>query len=183
MNKQAVIESVENWLDMVVIDLELCPFAERERIRQSIRFVATEAISVQDLVKDLHTELNILLNDDDVETTLLIHPLVLSEFYAFNDFLAITDILLEELNLTGIFQIASFHPKYEFEHSGPDDVENYTNRSPYPMLHLIREESLERAIASHPDIRSVPSRNCALMREMGLEKMKALLQSCFVNNK
>jgi len=126
----------------------------------------------------LQAELELLNADSSVETTLLIHPGVLQDFYAYNRFLAYTDSLLVEMGLEGVYQVASFHPNYQFEGTNTDDAENYTNRSPYPMLHLIREESLERVIADYPDIDQIPLRNIALMNELGQDRLQELLKSC-----
>jgi len=121
----------------------------------------------------------VLTDDASVETTLLIHPKTLRDFYDFNDFLQVADTLLIDLALEGVVQIASFHPEYQFEGTAPDDVQNYTNRSPNPMLHLIREDSLARAIAAYPDVAHIPERNVALMQSMGSRKVRALLAKCF----
>ena len=128
---------------------------------------------------DLQAELELLDSEEGVETTLLIHPGVLQDFYEYNQFLNYTDSLLAQMGLEGVYQIASFHPDYQFAGSGPDDVENYTNRSPYPMLHLIREDSLERAIASYPDSDQIPGRNMELLKSLGRDKVQALLQACY----
>jgi hypothetical protein len=132
------------------------------------------------LLLDLHAELELSLGDDTIETTLLIHPYVLQDFYIYNDFLVLADALLEQMDLDGVFQIASFHPDYQFADTLPGDVENYTNRSPFPMLHILREASLSLAIDSHPDIDSIPQQNIRLMHEMGLERLKLLWRNCFL---
>lgn len=127
----------------------------------------------------MQSELEKLNNDSSIETTLLIHPNVLQDFYLYNQFLDYADGLLVEMELEGIMQIASFHPHYQFADTSPDDVENYTNRSPYPVLHLLREESLERAIDSYPDSYAIPEANVKLLKSLGRNKMQALLQACF----
>ncbi|MGB5396848.1 MAG: DUF1415 domain-containing protein [Gammaproteobacteria bacterium] len=173
------IEAVKRWLESVVIELNLCPFARRELVRNRVRFSVTKAESEAQLLAALQTELELLTADDSVETTLLIHPGVLQDFYDYNQFLDSADVLLVQLELDGIYQVASFHPDYQFADTDPDDVENYTNRSPYPLLHLIREASLSRAIDSYPDTHLIPERNIALLKSMGREKMQVLLQACF----
>ena len=120
-----------------------------------------------------------LNKDESIETTLLIHPRVLQEFYHYNQFLNAADGLLVQMDLSGVFQIASFHPDYQFGGTQPDDVENFTNKSPYPLLHLIREDSLERAIAQYPDSDQIPERNITLLNSLGRNKVQTLLLSCF----
>jgi hypothetical protein len=177
--RDEIIQSVRLWVERLVIGLNLCPFAKRELVKQRIRFSVSDAESEEDLLQELHHELELLNRDDTIETTLLIHPRVLTDFYDYNQFLDLADDLLIQMQLEGSFQIASFHPLYQFGGTEPDDVENYTNRSPYPILHLIREDSLEKAINSHPDPDGIPQRNIDLMQDMGAEKIRALLQSCF----
>ena len=176
--KAIIIKETRLWVERVVIDLNLCPFAKRELIRNRVRFNLSQAQSEESLLQDLHTELELLNNDSSIETTLLVHPFVLNDFYDYNQFLNLSDALLDQLRFDGIFQIASFHPDYQFAGTEADDAENYTNRSPYPMLHLIREESLERAISNYPDTDQIPERNIMLMKQLGRTKIETLLQSC-----
>ena len=147
--------------------LNLCPFAKRELVKNRVRFSVTKAVTEEQLLVDLQAELELLNSDEAVETTLLIHPKVLQDFYNYNQFLSHADSLLAQMGLNGVYQIASFHPDYQFGGTEPDDVENYTNRSPYPMLHLIREENLERAIANFPESDRIPERNIALLKSLG----------------
>jgi len=163
----------------VVVGLNLCPFAKRELVKNRVRFSVTDAVTEEHLLEALKAELELLDSDDSVETTLLIHPNVLQDFYDYNQFLDLADSLLEQMVLVGVYQIASFHPDYRFGGTQPDDVENYTNRSPYPMLHLLREVSLEQAIADYPDPDQIPERNIALLKSLGRKKMRTLLQDCF----
>ncbi len=174
-NHQAVVQSVRHWVERMVVGYNLCPFAKRELVRNRVRFIVSEADTEEALLLDLQQELQWLISEPDVETTLLIHPFVLGDFYDFNNFLDIADSALVQLELEGIIQIASFHPNYQFGGTHPDDAENYTNRSPYPILHLLREASLETAIERYPDTEEIPARNIALMEELGVEKLKALL--------
>ncbi|WP_111642872.1 DUF1415 domain-containing protein [Marinimicrobium alkaliphilum] len=175
-----IIESTRHWVERVVIDLNLCPFAKRELVNGRVRFSVSEALDRATLLEDLQRELQRLDSDTSIETTLLIHPQVLTDFYDYNNFLDEVDILLEHLGYDGIFQVASFHPDYQFGGTAPEDPENYTNRAPYPVLHLLREASLEQAINHYPDTGLIPERNIALMNEMGVDKLKALLATCFV---
>ncbi|RLA40938.1 MAG: DUF1415 domain-containing protein [Gammaproteobacteria bacterium] len=179
LNQQQIIESVRQWVETVVIGLNLCPFAREELINNRIRFAVSDAITEEQLLATLHTELALLDSNKAIETTLLIHPNVLADFDDYNQFLSYADNLLAQMSFAGIYQIASFHPDYQFAGTNPGDAENYTNRSPYPILHLLREASLERAIAGYADADKIPERNIALMETMGAEKLKALLQGCF----
>ena len=174
-NSPEMIKSFADWL----YEQEKFNRAAGEYYRYY--YIVSEAENEEQLLTDLHAELELAMRDDEVETTLLIHPNVLQDFYIYNEFLVYTDALLEQMDLEGVFQIASFHPNYQFAESTPDDVENYTNRSPYPMLHVLREASLTRAIDNHPDINSIPEQNIRLMRKMGREKMKLLLRDCFLH--
>jgi len=173
-----IIGLVKKWVEDMVVGLNLCPFAKRELLADRVRFFVSTAKTEEQLLIDLHSELNLLNDDDGIETTLLIHPAVLLDFSDYNQFLDYAEGLLVELGLDGVYQIASFHPDYQFADTETDDVENYTNRSPYPMLHLIREQSLERAVANHPNPEQIPERNVALLRELGREKILALFDGC-----
>ena len=182
LQEEQITETVRKWVASVVIGLNCCPFAERELDAGRIRFSTTAGRSEEELLEALQLELNYLSENPAVETTLLVHPLVLQDFFDYNQFLDIADRVLVELNLEGVFQIASFHPDYQFGGTRAEDAENFTNRSPYPMLHLLREESIGRAIASYPDIADVPKRNIALMNSMGSDKLRELLSACHENN-
>lgn len=182
MKHEHIIKPVKKWVETLVVGLNLCPFAKREVLAGKVRFTVSEEKTEEQLLIDLQAELDLLEHEPDIETTLLIVPEVLQNFYDFNQFLDDVDGLLVEMSLDGVYQVASFHPDYQFGGTEPDDVENYTNRSPYPILHLIREESLERAVASHPNPAGIPERNIALMDSQGPEKMQALLRACFQDN-
>ena len=179
MIKQEIIQPIKKWLEQLVIGLNLCPFAKRELINDRIRFFVSDADTIEILLYDLQHELEQLNNNSNIETTLLIHPNVLTDFYDYNDFLDIADGLLIDMELDGIYQIASFHPDYQFVDTKPNDAENYTNRSPYPLLHLIREQSLEKAIANYPNPELIPVRNIELMKEMGHVRLQAIFLSFF----
>ena len=178
MDPQKIYSAVEHWVETVVIGLNLCPFAKREFINQRVRFYVSEAATTDQLLLDIQAELGRLERDNRIETTLLIHPNVLQDFSDYNQFLDEADDLLLAMKAEGVFQIASFHPDYQFADAQMDAVENYTNRSPFPLLHIIREASVERAIAHHPDPDGIPERNIALLNKLGLDKMRALLQVC-----
>jgi hypothetical protein len=176
------IKAARQWVDSLVVDMNLCPFAKRELVSNRVRFAVTAATTEEALLTVLRDELTYLENNPATETTLLIHPCVLTDFLDYNQFLNLADGLLIQMKLEGVYQVASFHPDYQFGGTRQDDAENYTNRSPYPMLHLLREESLERAIAGYPDIEKVPQRNIERMNSIGTDRLKALLQGCLDDN-
>lgn len=178
MQENIITESVRQWVESFVVELNLCPFVKRELVNNRVRLFATNAVTEEQLLEVLQTELELLNSDAAVETTLLIHPEVLQDFYDYNEFLNLADSLLIEMDLEGVYQIASFHPNYQFGGTDPDDVENCTNRSPYPMLHLLREDSLEKAIAKYPDVDQIPIRNIELMNSMGQDKLSEIMQVC-----
>jgi hypothetical protein len=157
------------WVEKSVIGLNLCPFAESSYRANRVHFTVSEQRSAAGLLQELSTELQALAAADpsDRETTLLIHPWVLADFTEYNDFLEVCDAAVAELNLEGELQVASFHPQYQFAESQPDDIENYTNRSPYPMLHLLREASVERAVAAAGDTEEIYRRNIRTLRALG----------------
>ena len=178
MGEIEVISATRKWVEDVVVGYNLCPFAKRELVRNRVRFVVSEAETEDELLQALHSELQRLEDEPEIETTLLIHPGVLQDFGPYNEFLDAADGLLAYLDMEGVYQIASFHPDYRFAGTEPDAAENYTNRSPFPMLHLLREASLEAAIDSYPDVDGIPQRNIELMNELGSEKMRSILRSC-----
>jgi hypothetical protein len=173
-----IIAAVQRWVKSFVVDMNLCPFAKRELIKNRIRFALTAAKTEEALLLALQAELELLNSDTAIETTLLIHVNVLRDFRDYNQFLNYADKLLQQMKLEGIYQIASFHPHYQFGGTEPDDAENYTSRSPYPMLHIIREASLERAIAESPNVDQIPVRNIELMNNLGQDRLRALMQAC-----
>ena len=172
------IEATRQWLNRVVVDLNLCPFARRELTNAKVRFGLSDATTEEQLLRVLSDELELLSRQADIETTLLIHPHVLGDFYDFNDFLHAANGLIVDQGFEGIFQLASFHPRYQFAGVDENDASNYTNRSPYPMLHILRESSLSKAIDAYPDVEAIPERNIQLMQEMGERALRDLLKSC-----
>ncbi|HEY4591690.1 MAG TPA: DUF1415 domain-containing protein [Thermoanaerobaculia bacterium] len=176
MNPEAIITTTRNWLEKAVIGLNLCPFAKPVYARDQIRFVVTEAETPEELLADLIDELQALATaePEEVETTLLIHPRVLNDFLDYNDFLGVAEETVADLGLEGVLQVASFHPGYQFAGTEPDDVTNYTNRSPYPTLHLLREASVERAMAAVPDAAEIYERNMETLRRLGVEGWRRL---------
>ncbi len=165
----AVIDATRAWLERAVIGLNLCPFAKAVHVNNRIRYCVSKARYTDELLEDLAVELRTLqaVDADVCETTLLIHPGVLTEFIEFSHFLRAADAALVKLGLAGEFQIASFHPEYQFGDAGSNDIENYTNRSPYPTLHLLRESSIARAVAAFPDAAMIYEKNIETLRRLG----------------
>ena len=177
-NHSRVATAVRQWVDTVVVGLNLCPFAKRELDLDRVRFVVSDAITQQSLLVDLEAEFELLEKDASIATTLLIHPRVLETFNDYNQFLDYAEGLLQQMDLDGVYQIASFHPDYQFGGTEPADAENYTNRSPYPVLHLLREESLTRVLESTEYAEQIPIRNIQLMNRLGSTELSALLKAC-----
>ena len=169
LDEESVIALTRRWIEKAVIGLNLCPFAKPTFANDLIRYCVSAAESTDALRVELVSELNSLQAADprEVETTLLIHPCVLGDFAEYNAFLDAADAAVAELGLIGALQVASFHPRYQFSGTDPDDIENYTNRSPYPMLHLLRESSIERAVAAMADPAEIYERNIETMRRLG----------------
>lgn len=167
IEEAAVIAATRRWVERAVIGLNLCPFARA--VADRIRYRVSAATSADELLADLEAELRLLHETDArrIETTLLIHPRVLQDFLDFNDFLDVADAALDALGLTGVLQIASFHPHYRFAGTVEQDIENYTNRAPYPTLHLLREASVARGVAALGDPASIYERNIETMRRLG----------------
>jgi hypothetical protein len=173
-----IIAATRRWIDSFVVDMNLCPFARREVEYGRVRMACSPAQGIEALLLALHDEMQLLANSPAVETTVLIHPGVLNDFSDYLDFLELANALLAQGGWEGIFQIASFHPDYQFEDTEPDAVENYSNRSPYPMLHLLREDSLSEAVERHPDTAGIPRRNIEHLQSLGLDAVVALRESC-----
>jgi uncharacterized protein len=175
---EQMIAETKNWLERAVIGLNLCPFAKSVHSKAQIRYVVSNAQNEEELLADLLEELQLLYDTDaeSVETTLLIHPYVLEDFLDYNDFLEIADAAVSELDLNGEIQVASFHPDYQFAETRYEDVENFSNRSPYPCLHLLRESSVEKAVAAFPDAGKIYEKNIETLRALGVDGWKKLWQ-------
>jgi hypothetical protein len=173
---EEIVRATRDWLEKAVIGLNLCPFAKPVHTRDLIRYVVSEAETPEDLLADLIGELQLMAGTDadEIETTLLIHPRVLTDFLDYNDFLGVAELAVENLGLDGEIQVASFHPRYKFAGTGPDDIENYTNRSPYPTLHLLREASVDLAVEAFPDAAEIYEKNIETMRNLGHEGWRRL---------
>lgn len=171
-----VLAATSTWLEKAVIGLNLCPFAKAVQRKNQIRYVVSNATDRDMLATDLAAELQLLAAADplEIDTTLLIHPQVLSDFFDYNAFLPVADRLLDRLGLSGTLQIASFHPDYEFADCPADAIDNFTNRSPYPILHLLREVSIERAVAAFPEADAIYDKNIATLRALGVAGWSAL---------
>lgn len=177
---ERIVGETKAWLTRAVIGLNLCPFAGAVQAKDQIRYVVTEASSPDDLLAALHAELHHLAQADpaQVETTLLIHPHALTDFDAYNQFLADAEAAVEELGYLGVIQVASFHPDYQFAGTETDDITNATNRSPYPTLHLLREESIERALEGFPNPESIYETNIETMKKLGPDGWAAIRARC-----
>jgi hypothetical protein len=172
------IEETQAWFEKAVIGLNLCPFAKAVHTKGQIRWVESAASTPEALLQDLVAELQHLaaVGPEQTDTTVLVHPRVLADFLDFNDFLDIADAALEELHLDGVLQIASFHPRYRFEGTGEDDMGNFSNRAPHPTLHLLREDSVERAVAAFPEAEAIFERNIETLEKLGLEGWQRLMR-------
>lgn len=170
------LQQTQCWIANVVIGLNLCPFAQRVFQGNNIRYVVTETADQEELLQLLTSEVKSLAErtDPQIETTIIIHPKVLNNFLDYVDFLTMADSQLRRFGYQGTIQLASFHPQYQFEDTEPDAVENYTNRSPYPMLHLLREDSITKVATDPKQMAEIPRRNKLKLRELGLEAMRAL---------
>lgn len=173
---QDPIAATRLWLERAVIGLNLCPFAKSVYVKQQVRFVLSDASTPEALLEQLAEEL-LLLRDtpvDEIDTTLIVHPDVLQDFLDYNDFLDNADAAVEALDLGGILQVASFHPDYQFAGTAPQDISNYTNRAPYPTLHLLREDSVSRAVAAFPEADTIVDRNIETLDKLGIEGWRSL---------
>ena len=179
-DSKRVIAETRAWVDRAVIGLNLCPFAKAVQVKNQVRYVVTDVTDTEALLATLYEELHLLADavPEQVETTLLIHPQVLSDFLDYNDFLEIADAAVEELGYGGVLQVASFHPQYQFAGTSMDDVTNATNRSPYPTLHLLREDSIDRAVAAFPEAEMIYETNMRTMEKLGAQGWAELQAAC-----
>lgn len=179
MNTEDVICHTRHWVKTVIVGLNFCPFAKRELERERIRFSVSEQTEVEYILEDVVSECVYLEKNEDIETTLLIFPEAVADFESYLDMLDLAEQLLIDMGYEGIYQLASFHPQYCFAQATSDDAANYTNRSPYPMLHLLRESSLEQALLNYPEPENIPEKNINRAREAGLENMQSRLEQCY----
>ena len=176
LDDDTIIASTRNWVERAVIGLNLCPFAKAVYVKEQVRYVVSPATTVEALLEQLMDELQLLSDTpaDKVDTTLLIHPFVLTDFLDYNEFLDVADAAIEDMDLEGELQVASFHPDYQFAETDINDIENFTNRSPYPILQLLREESIERAVEAFPEAEEIFEKNIATMEKLGHDGWDAL---------
>ena len=176
MTDEAVLAATRHWLEAAVIGLNLCPFAKAVYVKHQVRLVVSKARHADDLLEELDKELDLLAatSADEIDTTLLIHPTLFDDFLDFNDFLEIAEAVVDEHGLEGVIQLASFHPQFQFEGTEPDDIGNYTNRAPFAILHLLREESVERAVEAFPEAESIFEQNIQTLEKLGHTGWKAL---------
>jgi len=166
---EQVLADMRRWIEEAVIGLNLCPFAKSVYVKNQVRIVVSHARHLDAFLDDLDSELEFLRDTpaEQVDTTLLVHPTLFPDFFVFNDFLNVVDEVVDEHELEGVIQVAHFHPDFVFEGVEADDVTNFTNRAPYPTLHLLREESVERAVASGDSAEEIVERNLRTLRELG----------------
>lgn len=176
---EQVLADTRRWIERAVIGLNLCPFAKAVYVKEQVRLVVSRARHLDGFLDDLDRELELLKSTpaEEVDTTLLIHPTLFPDFLVFNDLLDVVDEVLEEHELDGVLQVAPFHPDFRFEGTEPDDVTNATNRAPYPTLHLLREDSVERATASGDSADTIVARNLDSLRRLGADGWRALLKN------
>lgn len=171
-----VLATTRHWLEAAVIGLNLCPFAKAVYVKNQVRLVVSQARHADDLLEELDRELDLLVatSADEIDTTLLIHPTLFEDFLDFNDFLEVADGVVDEHALEGVIQLASFHPQFQFDGTSAEDISNYTNRAPFAMLHLLREASVERAVAAFPEADAIFEKNIATLEKLGHSGWKAL---------
>ena len=176
MTDEAVLAATRHWLEAAVIGLNLCPFAKVVYVKNQVRLVVSKARHADDLLEELDRELDLLVATpaEEIDTTLLIQPTLFEDFLDFNDFLEVAEGVIDEHELDGVIQLASFHPQFQFEGTEPDDIGNFTNRAPFAILHLLREASVEKAVASFPDAEAIFGQNVATLEKLGHEGWKAL---------
>lgn len=180
---EVIVAETQCWIEKMVIGFNLCPFARKPYESGQVRVTVSTAVDEETLLVDFQNEITRLQETDasELETTVLIHPYVLSDFIQYNDFLNVIDHYLQLSQLSGVFQVASLHPEYQFADVDANDLGNYTNRSPYPILHILREESVERAIAAYARPDKIPERNIRKLKELGIDVIESTLRSCKEN--
>jgi len=177
MSDEAVLAATREWLEKAVIGLNLCPFAKAVYVKNQVRLVVSQARHADDLLEELDRELDLLVATpaEETDTTLLIHPTLFDDFLDFNDFLEIAEGVVDEHGLEGVVQLASFHPQFQFEGTEPDDIGNFTNRAPFAILHLLREDSVERAVEAFPEADAIFDANIKTLEKLGHAGWDALL--------
>lgn len=182
LSSSLIIQQTKTWINRFVVNLNLCPFAKREMIRNTVRFQVSDAQAIHACLDDVLQECELLSQEECIETSFLIFPTQFVAFFDYLDFVDLATHFLKQHDYEGVFQLASFHPNYYFANSSPKDVTNYTNRSPYPMLHFLRETSLEKAIARFGDTEKIISQNLNQLRQLGQEGIDKLLAASAPND-
>lgn len=181
--EQQIIDHTRNWIQDFIIQLNICPFAQREVKRNSLRLQVAASQNIEQALEWLIDEIRLLDNNPTIETSLLLFPNQFQDFFAYLDFVELAETLLQQSGYEGVYQLATFHPLYCFAEVEFDDVSNYTNRSPYPMLHLLREASVEKAIRFYGDTSKIPQQNIDKMHQLGLKAIMAIVESCRISSK
>lgn len=182
LSEELVVEQTQSWVRSFIVGMNVCPFAKREVDRGSVRYVVVRSRQPNVALEELMAEIDWLDQHSEVETTLMIFPTLFSDFMSYLDFVDDSEQLMFEQECEGVYQLATFHPKYCFAGAEEGDVSNFTNRSPYPMLHILREASLEKAIEFYGDTAEIPERNIKLMETTGHEALAKLMQQCMVQS-
>ena len=178
LSDDTVLADTSRWIEKAVIGLNLCPFARAVYVKNQVRIVVSRARHLDAFLDELDRELDLLQSTpaEEIDTTLLVHPTLFPDFEVFNDFMNVVDDVVAEHDLEGVIQVANFHPDFRFEGEPEGDMSHFTNRAPYPTLHLLREDSVERAVESAGgDAEAIVERNIATLRQLGPEGWKALL--------
>ena len=179
--KSSII-TTQRWIQSFVIELNLCPFAHGVSARDAIRYTACSSESLQDIFHALHEEMEWLDSDPETETSFLILTSGMEDFSDFNDCLAMAQELLVMMNWVGRYQLVGFHPYHQFDGTEPDDPENYTNRSPYPMVHILREASVTQAVDATEDVALIPKRNTDTLNQLGVEALINRRRDCYLEH-
>jgi len=178
LSDDTVLADTRRWIEKAVIGLNLCPFARAVYVKNQVRIVVSRARHLDALLDELDRELDLLVNTpaEQIDTTLLVHPTLFPDFEVFNDFMGLVDDVVVEHDLEGVIQVASFHPGFLFEGESKEDMSHFTNRSPYPTLHLLREDSISRAVESEGgDADAIVDRNIRTLRELGPQGWKDMM--------
>lgn len=178
LSDEFIIQHTHNWIRSFIVKYSICPFAKREVERGSLKIQVSSTKKIAQALEELMSEIHVLDENHNIETTLLVFPSLFNDFFHYLDFVDLAENLLLDQGYEGIYQLATFHPDYCFADVDFNDVSNYTNRSPYPMLHLLREDSIEKAIAYYGDTGKIPETNIATMHKLGIEEVKKILLSC-----
>ncbi len=177
--KDEAIRATRNWVETIIIGLNLCPFAKADWVRSRVRISVSEATELEKIAEQILTELSILNADNQIETTLLVLPTWQVGFDVFNQTQDFLDALIDEFGWRGVFQLVGFHPDYQFAETDRQDVENYTNRAPYVTLHILREQSVEKVVKRHPNTELIPNQNIRKLNEIGHQEMRRRLEACY----